>query len=358
MSILEFVTFGCWNEGCKEGSVQEQVAKKLEESQGKYKFLVLLGDNYYSNKVDYNNKNKKYFDINLEEMKHGFDCLRNINIPKKLILGNHDIEEGILQSCSNMKVQLRLPWYDIKFPYDFENHIIITDPENYKIVKFIYLDTTIYDTKYPINSCYDRVLNKTAEQLIKEQYDFIRTQLNSLNPKLTNTVVFFGHEPLITFRFKKDGPIEHLSLLDNLFDLTKDLHEFYQFNYICADFHNFEEGYIEKIYSDNKVFRIHQLVFGTGGITKLDERFNPNKDNRTNPDNYNCFMYKMMNRYSSYKEPEDYTVPPKQSNGYGEIIINGEGLNYNFIPIDPEKYSVWKEKYLKYKNKYLSLKNI
>ena len=356
MSILKFVTFGCWNEGCKEGSVQEQVAKKLEEYQKEYKFLVLLGDNYYSNKVKYGNN--KYYDINLEEMKHGFDCLKNINIPKKIILGNHDIEEGVNQGCSNMKVQLRLPWYDIKFPYDFENHIINIDKQNYKLVKFIYLDTTIYDMKDPINTCYDRVMNKSAQQLIEEQYAFIRAQLQSLNPSITNTVVFFGHQPLLTFKFKKDGPVKILSLLNDIFDLTKDLHDLYQFNYICADFHNFEEAYIEKKYSDNKVFKIHQLIFGTGGKEELDERFNPDINDRLNPNNFDCFTYNMQNRYSSFSRPLNLSVLPKISNGYGEIIIDEKGLNYNFISIDPEKNIEWKQKYLKYKNKYLSLKKI
>jgi hypothetical protein len=82
-------------------------------------------------------------------MKQGFDCLDTINLEKKLIMGNHDINDGINKDCSILKVQLKLPWYDIKFPFDFENHYIYTNSEelsqrSYKIVKFIYLDTTIY----------------------------------------------------------------------------------------------------------------------------------------------------------------------------------------------------------------------
>jgi len=159
MSELKFATFGCWNERCKEGSSQRKVAELLKKNETNYKFLVLLGDNYYSEKIKIKIDNPdpaildkieiKYNDINLEEMKNGFNCLLNINLPKKMILGNHDIEEGVFQSCSNMRSQLKLPWYDIKFPFDFENHYIYTNSEelsqrSYKIVKFIYLDTTIY----------------------------------------------------------------------------------------------------------------------------------------------------------------------------------------------------------------------
>ena len=57
--------------------------------------------------------------------------------------------------------------------------------------------------KDPVNTCYDRVINKSAKELMNEQRTFIGDQLKSLNPKMTNTVVFFGHQPLITFRFKK-----------------------------------------------------------------------------------------------------------------------------------------------------------
>ena len=49
-----------------------------------------------------------------------------------------------------MKIQLNLPWFDIKFPYGFEDHKIYmsdeTDNQYYKVIKLIYLDTTIYDS--------------------------------------------------------------------------------------------------------------------------------------------------------------------------------------------------------------------
>ena len=148
-------------------------------------------------------------------------------------------------------------------------------------------------------------------------------------------------------------------MLDIIFILTKGLHEVYQFNYICADFHNFEEAYIYKKYPDNEQFKIHQLVFGTGGNHDLYERYNPYSKDRNDPKNFNGYLYDMQNRYSSYKRQElDFSIPPKKSNGYGEIIIDEKGLNYNFISIDPSAVSEWHNKYLKYKKKYLNLKNI
>ena len=146
--------------------------------------------------------------------------------------------------------------------------------------------------------------------------------------------------------------ISAITTLNELYELTKDLHDKYQFNYICADFHNFEEAYITKPYYEKEEFKIHQLVFGTGGITKLDPRYNPTEE-RIDPKNFNGFKYNMQNRYSSDESLLDYSIPPKKSNGYGEIIINEYGLKYKFISIEPEKIDIWKQKYLKYKKKYI-----
>lgn len=369
---IKFATFGCWNEGCEKESVQQLVINKLIETQCQYKFLIILGDNYYSKKKSINIQNSenindiKYYDINLQEMKNGFDCLENIKIPKKMILGNHDIEEGILQGCSNMKSQLKIPWIDIKFPYDFENYYIFLDNKDpklrdYKIIKFIYLDTTVYNLENELNTCYDKVINKSPLQIIKEQKLFIAEQLKSLDPKYTNTVIFIGHEPLITFKFKtnKINQVENLkilSLLNDIYELTNDLHKIYNFNYICSDFHNFEEAIITKPYINDEIFKIHQLVFGTGGITNLDSRYKPSIE-RNNPDNFNGFSYNMQHRYSSDDPLLDYSIPPIKSNGFGEITIDECGLKYKFIPINLTKVDIWKHKYLKYKNKYVLLKN-
>lgn len=372
---LKFATFGCWNEGCIKESVQYLVIRKLIELQDQYKFLIILGDNYYSKKksIDIQNsenvddiKSIKYSDINLQEMKKGFECLEDITIPKKMIFGNHDIEDGTLQGCSNMKSQLKIPWIDIKFPYDFENYYIFLENEdpklnNYKIVKFIYLDTTVYDLVDKTNTCYDKVINKSPSQIIEEQTIFITEQLKSLNPTYTNTVIFIGHEPLITFRFKtnKIGKTKNpkiLSLLNDIYELTKGLHEIYNFHYICADFHNFEESIITKEYdTTGKSFKIHQLVFGTGGVSKLDPRYNPTSE-RINPDNFNGFNYNMQNRYSSDEDVQDYSMPHINSNGYGEITIDKDGLKYKFYPIVQDTMIDFKNKYLKYKKKYLEIK--
>ena len=67
--------------------------------------------------------------------------------------------------------------------------------QNLIIVKFIYLDNES-------NTCYDKVINKSPREIIIEQKLLIAKQLKSLDSKYTNTVIFIGHKPLITFRFK------------------------------------------------------------------------------------------------------------------------------------------------------------
>ena len=228
-------------------------------------------------------------------------------------------------------------------------------------------------------SCYDLVLNKSVEQLKTEQKEFIRHQLNSIDPTKTNTVVFIGHQPLIYFRFDRNDT-NHLPLLDDIYDLTKQYQTNINFHYICADFHNFEEGIITKNYSDTEYpFRIQQLIFGTGGSNWLYNRTDPTKTMlekdesgiekeiiRTQSKKFKGYTYSMMNRYTSIKEKEpynipspDYSLPHLKVHGYGVIIIDENGLTYEFIPIksDDSSFIPWKNKYLKYKNKYLTLKN-
>lgn len=85
--------------------------------------MIILGDNYYPPKISIQKEGEKEgekegviikgiktVDIDSRIMKAGFDCLDTIDIQKKIIMGNHDIEDGINQGCSILKYQLKLPW--------------------------------------------------------------------------------------------------------------------------------------------------------------------------------------------------------------------------------------------------------
>jgi hypothetical protein len=344
---LKFATFGCWNEGCKVGSVQERVTNKLIENKELYNFLVILGDNYYGKKIkteytlsDGTKREYKVTDININDMKNGFDCLDKINIKKKIILGNHDIDDGLNEFCNITKIQLNLPWYDNKFPYAVEKYYLF-DNDTPTIIKMLYLDTTVYENKNAVSkTCYDRVLNKSVVEIINDQNKFIEDELNNLS---TNTiVVIFGHAPLITFRFKKDKIYDNSDLLDILFEHKQKI-PLIPFYYICADFHTYENAIINKKGLNNNI-KIEQIVLGTGGKKTLDERFEPTKERLIQLDPY---IYSVQN------------VLPHTENGYGEITITKDGLTHEFIGIgNIKKPDKFKNKYLKYKQKYLKLKNI
>ena len=68
-----------------------------------------------------------------------------------------------------------------------------------------------------------------------------------------------------------------LPLLIDLYNLTECYNQ-YEFNYICADFHNFKEAEITKSYNNGTSYKIRQLVFGTGWKTELDDIYAPNDD--------------------------------------------------------------------------------
>ena len=88
MTEINIATFGCWNEGCQLDSGQQTVANLLRNNQHKYNFMIILGDNYYGDKLKLNKTPEyKVNIINENIMKQGFDCIQNINLPKKLIMG-------------------------------------------------------------------------------------------------------------------------------------------------------------------------------------------------------------------------------------------------------------------------------
>lgn len=53
MAEFNIAVFGCWNEGCKENSGQKSVSKLIKANEYRYKFMVILGDNYYGEKKLY-----------------------------------------------------------------------------------------------------------------------------------------------------------------------------------------------------------------------------------------------------------------------------------------------------------------
>ena len=367
---LKIAVFGCWNTGCNENSGQRNVADKLRENQDNYNFLVILGDNYYPKK--YKNKDFKinYKLTNMEEAEKGFKCLDNINIEKKIIMGNHDIENHIDKDCSVLKSILKLPWYDVKFPFSHDLYYIknVTYPNGVEIILMFYLDTTLYDEDLKCNTCYDRVLGKSRQELKEAQNMYIQAILAQHIHRNIRQVIFYGHEPLFAMKScskkdkkakkdkkdknssqstknskdsletamsanekdkkdKKDDnykPSIVLELLDLLFHL-KNTYLHLKFTWICADFHVYQNTKII-INDDTNNIYIDQLIFGTGG-GDLD----PVSENQNNEElhvlSYPCNSgdhtekYKLL-IYPNNSAPQDNSTFGISKFGYGEITIS------------------------------------
>ena len=54
MNNFSIAVFGCWNEGCTSNSGQQSVSNTIKSNESKYEFMVILGDNYYAKKKNFN----------------------------------------------------------------------------------------------------------------------------------------------------------------------------------------------------------------------------------------------------------------------------------------------------------------
>jgi hypothetical protein len=296
MTPYNIATFGCWNNKYNDDFyfLKKVVAEIIENNRiDNYKFAVILGDNYYPNKVKFANDNK--YEIVLEsEILEGFDILNKMELEKRIIFGNHDIvkvtkplEDELqteiinnqknktklellkdsLDKCSILEIEKSIDDGNknkINFLFDFE----ITDDNS---TLLLYIDTSIYDIVNEDNCYNDIYMNEhitskqTIADLIKTQHKFIKDKITEF---VGNNIIIFGHEPIITCKAKegKNGKNnDKTSIISPLYNqlisvINKDV------TYICADNHIHQKGMIK---NKRNSYIIHQYVFGTGG-TGLD----------------------------------------------------------------------------------------
>ena len=99
--------------------------------------------------------------------------------------------------------------------------------ETYETILLIYLDTTIYNTDDKLN-CYQETLLKSKNTIKDEQNLFIHDILSKMlkdNKLKIKNVLFFGHEPLFTFKEKTDTTIIKKSIITDLLDLLFEMKE-------------------------------------------------------------------------------------------------------------------------------------
>ena len=377
---LKIAVFGCWNQnGCTNDSglklVSDRLRQEVNISPNKYNFLVVLGDNYYPIKV----KNKvlgiNYKLTDMKEAEEGFKCLDNIPIEKKIIIGNHDIENHIDKDCSVLKSMLKLPWYDVKFPFSYDLYYIADQ----NILMF-YLDTTLYDKDLTGYTCYDRVTGIPREDLKQQQHEFILRILEEQMDKHKNikNIIFYGHEPLFAMKAQKkdkekkeDGNYKETKiqeLLEFIFDLNN-IYPTLTFTWICADYHVYQNTRLTRISDSGNDISINQLIFGTGGgdLDSVDVNI-PGGNNNIFSLKTDSAEYR-LSILSNMSDLHDLSTHGIAKYGYGEITINSSGVSHTFINCgllttistvtdSLETFTKEKRKYLKYKQKYLELKKL
>ena len=371
---IRLAIFGCWNNYTKEVSPRsgfDYVSKYLTDNQAQYNELIILGDNYYPDKVPVlksngeklviDGKQIKTAKYNKEELLLGFRALELIHKPKFLIMGNHDLEDTLLNrdSCIGLKDELsagigkrikkiypKLEGH--KTPIITEYHIdgetkdaeladltkqfLIPFPYGSRNIqigrtkyKYIFIDTNAYNLADPditdIESTCFKVIGKTAYQVKVEQEAFIR---ECFEDSTTNIFLVFGHQPLSSAKtsdgkIKKDTLFPTNELAELLLTSRKTIY------YICADVHMFQHGIIHG-YGHS----LEQIVCGTGGADK--DKF----DLSLQTINKETINYELLRVAPSY--------------GFVDMVLSDTGIRWTYYKI---KEDATREAYsMKYLIKY------
>jgi len=328
MSEYKIATFGCWNNYKMVDSriPMKNVTDYLKKVQDNYTDLIILGDNYYpQNSVKITDpatgiKIKK-IEFNQKEFQTGFDMVESIGIPNKfLIMGNHDLEDTLLDECIGLELQkAKNGIFNVKFPYG--THDVTVDSSKYK---YIFIDTSLYNLMDKGETCFDKVEKKSANNLVMEQNEFI---IRELADDTIKTFLIFGHEPLVSLKtkmieeqeIKKQNFLLNEDLIKLLFDSGKDI------IYVCADIHMYQNGIIKN--SDGR--QIQQLVCGTGGADKdfycVSDRINKLEDTHQ-------WEFELLNYVDSY--------------GYVEIVLTKYNVTHQYVKVNKDS------SIKKYSNKY------
>jgi hypothetical protein len=260
--------FGCWGYLGK-GSGHEKVFSILENI--KASEIVVLGDNYYSEKTKITDKDgnkKKIKKNNYDHLNHLFSRLNGLT-PEKgihLLMGNHELQIGGIKLIGNNNPEYPLfnTEYELSQEYNFNTAIgthYIPEMKCY-LVK---VDTNLFDSKYN-NSIYRYEPEQSKESLLP--------LLDGLEYKENHKVFICGHVPIVTWR-KKKGDSRFLSELDisginKMCELIQRIHGMeYKASdifYMCADTHYFQTMKLDI----DGVGEILQITNGGGG-TDLDE---------------------------------------------------------------------------------------
>ena len=304
---IKIVTFGCWNNvKIRAGRMpMVDVISNIKSKESTYTDLVLLGDNYYpqgKTKKKIGDKEVKLIKYDCVEYQTGFRLVEDLQIPNKyLIMGNHEIEDTLTNPdlpCVGLLEQMRNPLFRVMFPFGSEIKSVGTTT-----YKYIFIDTTVYSLDGKPNTCFDKMLGKSATEIKNEQNTFLARELADDS---INHFIIFGHQPLISIKSKTDTFTEEikgkseilLELTNIIMNSRKSIY------YVCADVHMYQSGTIE----DSSGHKITQIVCGTGGAEK--DYYCQGERNIT----VDSYTFKIDNHVDSY--------------GYVEMTLSSIGIDW------------------------------
>lgn len=359
---MRFIHFGCWNnvncEKINDINYRDVVINYIKENEIDYSYLIVSGDNWYTNKLDI----YRYYFTNI--LYSGFIKLYDLNKPCHIILGNHDEDVAPNEEPNDIRKNCMLNT-EKYYIHTINNNKEYSVPtlEDLKHINLENIDKKLESSLKYFNDNTDFKIKQNSKLILYEALDgpdeyidndnklyflFINTNLfdenfnkdfqikyinklkNNLELHKDYTLFIVGHVPITSISIKKENEIytKIYAYDDDTIHYLINSIKTYKPIYLCADTHNFQITQI-----DNDII---QIVSGTGGATPdiLSMTTNKIEYPKLFLDKYNI---------SGFKE---------NSYGYSVIDINSNGtINVQYIRlIDPNnniinikyKYSIIK----------------
>lgn len=363
---MKFFQFGCWNQLKEKKSICDnrnptnplsRVMKTLAEKtiETAPDFIIISGDNYYSEKPEAVVKKKI---IHQDQLISGLQCLPK-DIEINMILGNHDLETQTKKgnlfisaadnvsaadagekkedgNCFILQSELANLLPNIK--YDF----FISKYDEISQTLILMLDTSMYDTDDNMSMlpCYQYIINGrkySIAELIEEQRKRVIEEINKYK---FNKLIISGHHPIYSYKLKytsekkKYEVVEGFPLfIELLIEINRIINNpGMNYYYLCADLHLYQQG---KVILDDGKMVINQYVTGTGG-TELDPNpFDPKYADAKGRMHNEGGLVAMMDKEKYIMTADDIRESnEKYDYGFLQVEIiggGGEEPRFNFI---------------------------
>ena len=329
--MSNFITFGCWNKGncnpvLRVSNPLSRVIAKMDSyihtlGNAPPSFICVAGDNYYPDihtekvEVDGEEKDKKIKTLSIQDLRSGFDCLKQFHeshrhIPIDIIAGNHDIENTnkmtiqgsthVTEPCRITKAEIESTMHHRMMKFTMFNYRVINN------TLVIMIDSNIYqeDLDDAKLKCYELLVNHTlstlkleklhdgspitVDQLKVIQRRWLSTVYASISRINFANVVIVAHHPFALYKVKNKKcrydtvKPDYLDFCHSIYKHLRDNNNSRHFFYSCADLHTYQSGIVTINIGDDPII-ISQEIAGTGGTdleTEIAEIECPSQDSR------------------------------------------------------------------------------